>query len=226
MFRAPSMFVTAPSSVSAAPPSDYITPTLNHGLRIWWAYYWPTMIVANILVYCTAYWLRIFYQNSVLSATAVIWTARLQPYVITALLGILAIYYVLHRNFLHFRIELRPRTAADAADKLPVTMARSMRVWWRFTWRTLAYLAVSFVIVMMPVSWFVGLFAPGPVFSSLFGLLLGLIVNGAISLFVIYANVLDEDFGDFTVRLVPREPAPAIPSATPAAPATPGAAAS
>lgn len=198
---------------------------LNHGLRIWWAYYWPTMLASNILVFCTAYWLRVFAASRIISAAAYLWTARLQGYVLTALLGIFAIYYVLRRSFLHFRIELRPRNAPDSSAKLPVTMARSLRVWWTFTWRTLGYLAVAFVIVLMPVSWFVNLFAPGPVFSSYFGLLLGLIVNGAISLFVIYSNVLDEEFGDFTVRLVPREPAAAIPSATPASPAAPGPAA-
>lgn len=219
MFRDSPLFVTAPSLAAAPAPSssDYITPTLNHGLRIWWAYYWPTMLASNILVYCTAYWLRVFAANRVISPAVFFYTARLQGYVLTALVGIFALYYVLHRSFLHFRIELRPRNASDSPAKLPVTIARSMRVWWTFTWRTLAYLAVAFVIVLMPVSWFVNLFAPGPIFSSLFGLLLGLIVNGAISLFVIYSNILDEEFGDFTVRLVPREPAAAIPSPAPAA---------
>jgi hypothetical protein len=36
-------------------------------------------------------------------------------------------------------------------------------------------------------------------------LLVGTIVNGAVGLFVIYTNVIDEKFGDFRVSLLPRQ---------------------
>jgi len=52
---------------------------------------------------------------------------------------------------------------------------------------------------------FVELFKPSPFLASLIFLLIGFVIGGALSLFVIYSNVLDEDIGDFRVVLLPRE---------------------
>lgn len=57
------------------------------------------------------------------------------------------------------------------------------------------------------MSWFLNIFRPGIVFTTLFFLLLGTALNGAFSLFVIYSNILEEEIGDFRVVLLPREKA-------------------
>jgi hypothetical protein len=41
--------------------------------------------------------------------------------------------------------------------------------------------------------------------ARLIFLLLGFVTGGALSLFVIYSNILDEDIGDFRVVLLPRQ---------------------
>lgn len=218
MFNAPAV------ASAAAPPSNYIQPTLNHGLRIWWAFYWPTTLVVTVLSSCVAYWMRVLYQDLVVSATVFIWVARLQIYVLTSLVDVFAIQYVLRRRFRRFRIALVSTSAAEGAERLAVTAIRGLRVWWTFTWRTTVYAAIAYVVVLLPLGWFVGIFAPGPIFTAVFFLLVSIVINGAISLFIIYSNILDEDFGDFRVVLLPREPvARDAAAATPpaASPATP-----
>jgi len=216
MFNAPAV------ASAAAPPSNYIQPTLNHGLRIWWAYFWPTTLVVAVLSFCVAYWLRVVYQDVLVSATVFIWVARLQGYVLTYLVGIFGIHYVLRRRFQRFRIALISSSVAGTTERLAVTAGRGLRVWWTFTWRTIVYAVIAYVVVLLPLGWFVGIFAPGPIFTAVFFLLVGIVINGAISLFIIYSNILDEDFGDFRVVLLPREPiaqsaaAAAPPAASPA----------
>ncbi|HEV2615535.1 MAG TPA: hypothetical protein VGU63_02870 [Candidatus Acidoferrales bacterium] len=224
MLSAPSMFNAPAASNAAAPPSNYIQPTLNHGLRIWWAYYWPTTLVVAVLSFCVSYWLRVLYQNLVVSAAVFIWVARLQNYALTYLVAIFGIQYVLRRRFRRFRIALVSTSVAETTDRLAVTARRGLRVWWTFVWRTLVYAAIAYVVVILPLGWFVGIFAPGLILMTIFFLVVGIVINGAISLFIIYSNILDEDFGDFRVVLLPREPAAqdAVAAAPPAAsPATP-----
>lgn len=217
MLSAPSMFNSLAVASAAAPPSNYVQPTLNHGLRIWWAYYWPATLVSAVLSFCVAYWLRVLYQNLVVSATVFIWVARLQSYVLAYLVAIFAINYVLRRRFRRFRIALVSSTTAGTTDRLPVTAGRGLRVWWTLTWRTIVYVVIAYVVVVLPLGWFVGIFAPGPVFMGVFFSLVGFAINGAISLFIIYSNILDEDFGDFRVVLLPREPTQEAAAATPPA---------
>lgn len=198
MFNAPSV------AGVAAPPSNYIQPTLNHGLRIWWAYYWPTNLIAGVIIFCLRFWLFKLYDNLVLSARAVVIAMGILPYATTYVVAFFIIWYVLGKRFRHFRIALLP--AAGGADTQPVrrTFQRTLRVWWTFSWRSLLYFLIAWIVVILPLTWFAMLFRPGPLFVSLFFAFVGFLVNGAISLFVIYSNVLDEDFGDFSVVLLPR----------------------
>jgi hypothetical protein len=43
----------------------------------------------------------------------------------------------------------------------------------------------------------------GPVSGLIVQLVVSFVVNGGVGLFVIYSSILDEDFGSFSVRLVP-----------------------
>lgn len=211
MLSAPSMFNAPSVARGSKPDSAYIQPTLNHGLRIWWAYYWPTTLVVSLLSFCTAYWLRILYQNLSVSALVFLWSSRLQGYLLTYLVAIFAINYVLRRRFRRFRIALLPPGRDPSSPALPVTIKRGLRVWWTFSWRTLVYAVIGYVLVLLPLTWFVGIFAPRPsaLFVTLFFGLVGTAINGAVSLFVVYSNILDEEFGDFRVVLLPRDAAQA-----------------
>jgi hypothetical protein len=59
------MFDTPPAA-SPVPPalSNYIQPNLAHGLRIWWAFFWPTTLISMVLTIVVNYWARYFYENS------------------------------------------------------------------------------------------------------------------------------------------------------------------
>ena len=74
--------------------------------------------------------------------------------------------------------------------------------------------------MIYPAGMFVALFRPTPTFSYVFFGLLGFVVSGALALFVIYSNILEEDIGDFRVSLLPREvgnrSAPPTPASAPA----------
>jgi len=225
MLSAPSMF-NAPEVASAAtPPSNYIQPTLNHGLRIWWAYYWPTNVIATFLVFCSAFWVRKLYEGGALSANATIWILRVLPYVTTYLVALLIIRYVLAKRFRHFRIGLRP--TADGADPKPLrpTWKRTIRVWWTFSWRSILYVIVLSFAASVSLGMLMGFLSEmGRAMAILVPPVESLVISGAVGLFVIYSNILDEDFGDFRVVLLPRESVPqnaaaaAPPAASPASP--------
>lgn len=225
MLSAPSMF-NAPSVASvAAPPSNYIQPTLNHGLRIWWAYYWPTNVIATILVFCSAFWVRKLYEGGSLSANATIWVLRVLPYVTTYLVALLIIRYVLAKRFRRFRIGLLPSAGGGDARPLRPTWKRTIRVWWTFSWRSILYVIVLSFAASVSLGMLMGFLSEmGRAMAILVPLAESLVISGAVGLFVIYSNILDEDFGDFRVVLLPREPVPqnaaaaAPPAASPASP--------
>lgn len=197
----------------------YIQPTLSHGLRLWWAFFWPTSLMAGILGFTLVAWMRFLYTNTDLPGWLVIYPMRFGPYVVEYIVEIFAMYYLLHRRFRRFRIALLPvgvlpENAAGVLP-LPATFLRSFRVWWTFTWRKVVYSVIAYVVVLLPLSWFAGIFNPRPLQAAVFFYLAGIAVSGAVSLFVIYSNILDEDFGKFTVRLVARTivtAAPVIPA--------------
>jgi hypothetical protein len=205
------MFEANSSQAGSGPSagnSAYIQPTLNHGLRLWWAYFWPTTLLAGILDVTLVFWMRLLYENTDLPGWLVIYPMRYAPLAMDYIVGILTMYYLLHRRFRRFRIALfpvgvLPESAKDATP-LPATFLRSLRVWWTFTWRKVVYSVIAYVVVLLPLSWFAGVFNPRAAQAAIFFYLAGLVVNGAVSLFVIYSNILDEDFGEFTVRLVAR----------------------
>jgi hypothetical protein len=197
----------------------YIQPTLNHGSRIWWAFFWPVTLIAGILTVVSNIGMKYTYENMNVPGWALRYPMKYGSYAIEIIVGYFVIYYLLHKNFRRFRIALFPRgampTDASAALSLPATFGRSSRVWWTFTWRRLVYSVIAYIVVILPLTWFAALFNPGPVSAGLFFFVVGLIVSGSVSLFVIYSSILDEEFGDFAVRLVFRP----SPFGTPVAPA-------
>jgi hypothetical protein len=205
MFRMPSVFNAPPAAAEARPAGGYIQPSLDHGLRVWWAYYWPTNLIALGAVAVINFALGAVYENTVISGRVVGLVARIQPYLVTYLVSIFTIRYILGKRFRHFRIALVPRTGSET-QPLPRTFGRTIRVWWTFVWRTLVYgLIVTFAgtILLGTVTGVLSEF--GRVMAILTPIVVGVVIAGVVGLFVMYSNILDEEFGDFRVALLPRE---------------------
>jgi hypothetical protein len=82
MLSKPGLF-NAPSAPSASlPQRDYIQPNLGHGLRIWWAYYWPTFLISSFVIGVLMVLLRKAWENLVVSGHVVLWANRILPYVV------------------------------------------------------------------------------------------------------------------------------------------------
>lgn len=213
MSNLPTLFDPPAGAHSAPAIDDYIQPNLGHGLRIWWAYYWPTTLIALVLSLLLGLVITALWENFIVPAKALIPVTRFGPYVINYAVAFFIMHYVLGKTFQHFRLGLVPSGGTRPAEALKPTFARTLRVWWIFTWRTVLYTALSIVFVTYPLGMFVGLFNPSPNVARLIFLLLGFFMGGALSLFVIYSNILDEDIGDFRVVLLPRQSA--VPSHNP-----------
>lgn len=102
-------------------------------------------------------------------------------------------------------------------DILPVTMARGLKVWWAYFWRSLVTLVVSMIVVGL-VSFALGVvlalllpligLAPEHVQQTarLAGTLLGL-VAGLLSSAIPLWLILGKDFGEFRLALITYRPA-------------------
>ncbi len=57
------------ASLESPSPSqeNYVQPALGHGLRIWWAYYWPTSLISFFIIVVLTVLLRKAWENDVLS---------------------------------------------------------------------------------------------------------------------------------------------------------------
>jgi hypothetical protein len=202
--------IFAPPAIPTASPSThtYIQPDLNYALRVWWAFYWPTNLISGILSFLLSAAVMRIYQNTAFPAKILKPILTIGPYVLTYTIAIFVMRYILGKTFRHFRIALLS-TDLHNPQPLPATFSRAIRVWWTFSWRTLIYSLLGYAVVIMPVGLFVGLFTTQPAILGLLGMLIGLLVNAAASLFVLYSNILDEEIADFRVTLLPRNPVPA-----------------
>jgi hypothetical protein len=191
-------------TIPATSPTSYIQPDMNYALRVWWAYYWPCA--------CASIVLDFLYKNVLVSATPRHIRPVLNiPYGVTPLVllsayllvTIFVMRYVLGKTFGNFRIALLTPDFASP-QPLPITFARALQVWWFFTWRVFLYSLLGLMFVIYPLGMFVGLFNPTPMVSKLSLDILKFLMTAAISLYIIYSDILDEDMGDFHVALLPR----------------------
>jgi hypothetical protein len=213
----PSMFDTPPVA-SPVPPalSNYIQPNLAHGLRIWWAFFWPTTLISIVMTIVVNYWARYFYENSNVPGSLLRPILRYDSYFFSYATAFFVMNYILRKNFRQFRIGLLSRRGETGSEPLQPTLVRTIPVWWTYSWRTFAYGLIAMFVTAIPRAVLVGLFGWNRGLQSLMGTLVSVALGGAIGLFVIYSNILDENFGDFRVCLLPRRPAN-DPSSTPAA---------
>lgn len=216
MFDAP-----RPASPTPAALQDYIQPDLGYGLRIWWAFYWPTVLCQFLLTFGVNKVIGRYLEDPLLplsTARALLLVARLDAFFFYYVFAFLMIGALLRRNFRHFRIRLLSTRAGGAAEELPPNFRRTARVWWTFCWRAVVYRIIAAFAISFPLSWVVGfLQAIFPRVAGLLNMSVQVLLDAAIGMFVIYSSILDEDISDFRVALVPRAPSPA-PAVIPSAP--------
>jgi hypothetical protein len=209
------MFDAPHPANSAEPTGNYVQPTLGHGLRIWWAFYWRTSIASLILALGVNLLLRPLSRNS-----AIAFVQRYDAYPFYYLVAFFVMAYILRKNFRTFRIALLSNHGAEGAIPLAPTLPRTARVWWAFCWRAVIYRVIAAAAVSFPLGWTVGFLAallPRPWGGVLLTLTVQIVLDGVVGMFVIYSSILDEDISDFRVGLEPRT-ASAVSLATAAAP--------
>jgi hypothetical protein len=141
------------SMLDAGPPilpmspylSNYIRPTFNHGLHIWWALFWPTTLISAILAAAIEFGLlRLIYEHRNVPGNLIaplVWSI---PYVISYAVAFFIMEYILHKNFRQFRIGLVSSGSKFTSQAFPATLARTVRVWWTYSWRSVVWRLVIF----------------------------------------------------------------------------------
>lgn len=207
MSSPPSIFDSTSSHPAATSSSDqdYIQPTFNDGLRIWWAFFWPASLASGVLSFLAMAWIRYLYQNSYISGSALRYVRIAAPYLINYAVAFFVMFYVLHKNFRHFHIGLLSNGGGEGAQPLQPTFRRTLPVWFTYSWRTFIYRLIASFVASIPIGVILGVFSRMPVVQALVNLAVLTAVDGAAGLFVIYNNILEEDFADFRVRLLPRK---------------------
>lgn len=198
---------------------NYIQPNLGYGLRIWWAFYWRTLLSSMVAIIGFNFLLREVWLAGILpeSLTApVSLILRFDSYPAYYLFAFLAMALVLRKRFRGFRIVLLSNHGDEGAQVLAPTLARTARVWWTFCWRSIVYRIIVAVAVMFPLGWIMGFLValvPSPGFAVAVNYAMQLLLDGVVGIVVIYSAILDEDIADFRVALQP------LASATGAVPA-------
>ncbi|MGA8144770.1 MAG: hypothetical protein WB987_12850 [Candidatus Acidiferrales bacterium] len=216
----PSMFAAETHS----PPvpnylSRYIQPTFGHGLRIWWAFFWRTTLITMILTFVLNFGLKVIYEHSNIPGRLIRLILTVSPFLISYGIALFVMEYILRKKFRDFRIGLLSNSGDEGAQMLAPTFVRVTRVWWTYSWRTLVYRLIILVAATIPLTVIVGVFTRLPIMQVLMRTLVTTAIDAAAGLFVIYSNILDEDFSDFRVCLLPLQRdqvASASPAATPA----------
>jgi len=200
-----------PRAVQPVPRlANYIQPTLADGLRVWWAFYWRTLLLSYVTAISLNFGIRAVWSAGLMPAGITRISAfviRYDSYPIYYGFAFVALAIVLRKTFRGFRIALLSNYGAEGAQALPPTFARTARVWWTFCWRAVVYRVILAVAATFPLSWVIGFLAAlvhsEPV-AVILNVIAQVVLDAAVGAFVIYSNILDEDISDFRVALVPR----------------------
>ena len=210
------MFDAPRPANSSAPADNYIQPNLNYGLRIWWAFYWRTVLSAFVFAFAFT-----FIVGSLAGAGVVAPVSKYGGYIFYYLTAFVVMSFILRKNFRHFRIGLLSNHGGEGAQLLAPNLRRTARVWWTFTWRAVVYRIVATIVATIPLTWFMGMLQaifPDQVAGVIHSVIVQLGLDAAVGMFVIYSSILDEDISDFRVALLPRAESTS-PVSTAAAPA-------
>jgi hypothetical protein len=207
MAALPSIPDAGPTPQAGSALSDYIQPNLGHGLRIWWAFYWRNTLISVVLAFMLGMAIQPLLNAGTVSYRPLSLILQYGSYIVSYAVALFVMHYILRKNFRRFRIGLVSNRDAKLASPLKPTFKRTLRVWWTYTWRTIVYLAILSVAANVPVGFVMGAVAViYPPLANVFAEFVRFVMAGAVGLFVIYSNILDEDFADFRVSLLPRQP--------------------
>jgi hypothetical protein len=206
MSSQPSFSGSVPVSSPTAAAGSYIQPNLGHGLRIWWAFFWRNTAISfaagAALGFAVAFLAQLNHVR--LDPRVLVFGA----YVLEYIVAIFVIHFIVQKKFRRFRIILTPSGAMDSTQILPPVFARTFRIWWTFAWRSILYRVALGVAMWVPLSVVGGTFtAISPVAGRLFAWIMGVATAGAVGLFTIYSNILDEDIAGIRVSLAPENTA-------------------
>jgi hypothetical protein len=205
MLSKPGLFDAPPARGASPFQGDYIQPNLVYGLRIWWAYYWPTFLISSFIIGVLMILLRRAWENVMLSGHFVMWANRVLPYAVIFVVSMLGIHRILGKKFRSFHIALLPRDTTSGAEPLSQTLERTLRVWWAFIWRNIIYSVVFRFAGSLALGLIIGvLTAIAGKMGAVVSFVSQVLIDAAVGSFVIYSGLLDEEFGDFRVTLVPR----------------------
>ncbi len=200
----------SPHPAQPNPFSDnYIQPNLGYGLRIWWAFYWRTLLSTYATLVVFNLGLRGLWQAGVLPdiflrpASFII---RYDVYPINYLFAFAFLGLILRKRFRGFRVALLSSYGGEGAHILRPTFARTARVWWTFFWRSIVYRIIITVATMFPLGWIISFLValvPAPAFATAANVTMQVLLDGVVGIVVIYSAILDEDIADFRVALIP-----------------------
>lgn len=203
MSSQPSLTGSAAAVPKPASLGNYIQPTLGHGLRIWWAFFWRNTAISFVVTAVLSGGVMFAAQANHVRIDLKYLTFA--GYAIEYLTAIFVVHFIVQKRFHAFRIILTPLGAGDSAQVLPPVFQRTLRIWWTFMWRSVVYRVVLTVAMSVPMGVVAGAFsAISPQAGRLFNGFMQLMISGAVGLFTIYSNILDEDIADFRVSLAPR----------------------
>jgi hypothetical protein len=210
------MFGDGPAAPADSNTTDYIQPTLAHGLRIWWAFYWRDGLVAFVLGLQLGAAVQWLVGHGIVSERMRPVALQVGIYGITYIPAIFVMYYIVRKQFRGFRIRLTSIADGQPLRTLEPIPRRIFRIWWTYTWRTVTYTLALSVAMTVPMGFLAGAATViSPTLGKLFGVFQTLVVAGGVGLFVIYSNILDEEIADFSVGLVPTAMASPNPEAAP-----------
>jgi hypothetical protein len=203
MNQTPPMSGEGSSVQTSAVEIEHIPKTFGHTLRIWWAFYWRKAILFAIFVAALLWSANPLYARGAIPFWLFRYLTEFGPYIINYAAALLAIHFILRKKFRNFRIALVAFQGEDFNAVLPPTFRRTLRIWWTYSWRTFAYCIGVYFVVSLPLGLLVGTLGTiFPRLNDVFAYSAGLVIEGVAGFFVIYSNILDEEFGDFRVRLL------------------------
>jgi hypothetical protein len=209
----PSITGASSNSQSDSALSDYIQPNLWHGLRIWWAFYWRNTLISIVLAFLLGMAIQPILNAGPIPYRLLSLLLQYGSFIVSYAVAIFVLRYILRKNFRSFRIGLVSNRDSNFTSPLKPTLTRTFRVWWTYTWRTVVYLAILSVAANVPLGFVSGAVEViYPPLGKAFTEFVRFVMAGAVGLFVIYSNILDEDFADFRVSILPRQPVGVVPA--------------
>lgn len=200
------------ASSATASESQYVQPTFNYALRIWWAFYWPLNLSLFVAVLgCVG--LTVLVVRTMGFRPGSSWL--LLMFAIVLGVGLIVSYFVMHyilaKRFRHFRVALISNLDPQHPQIVERSFERVIRVWFAYWWRNVVFGFVAGFVATFPMNVITAPLTRMPVAHGTVSTALQVAVSAIVGLFIFYNNIIDERFGGAQVTLLPRDATPATP---------------